>query len=156
MPPGPAVTGVVNVAPIADQTNSEGDTVSLALSATDANGSTPTWSETGLPAGLGINSSTGAITGTVSAGDFVAGPIYGVQVTASDGTYSGSQTFIWSINNPSETAPTLNNPGPKSNQAGDVVDVSSMPPPFRENQLVLLSCPITAFHWPWVTTNLPR
>ncbi len=116
------VNPVVAVAAIADQTNNEGDSVSLTPSGTDSNSATLTWSATGLPAGLSINSATGAITGTVTDGDAAAGPAYSVTVTASDGTYSNSETFTWNIANPSDSAPTLTNPGPQANQAGDSVD----------------------------------
>jgi hypothetical protein len=54
------------------------------------------YSASGLPGGLKINTSTGAITGTAAAGDAIGGP-YSVTVTASDGTYSASQTFGWTI-----------------------------------------------------------
>ena len=58
-----------NVAPvlasIGNKTNVTGDTVNVAVSATDGNTSpTLTYSATGLPPGLSINASTGAITGS--------------------------------------------------------------------------------------------
>jgi hypothetical protein len=40
-----------------------GDAVSLAIAASDADGETLTFSATGLPGGLAINSTTGLITG---------------------------------------------------------------------------------------------
>ncbi len=52
------------------------------------------YSAIGLPGGLKINPSTGAITGTLAAGDAGDGP-YSVTVLAQDGTYSTSQTFNW-------------------------------------------------------------
>jgi len=53
----------------------------------------------GLPAGLAINTSTGAITGTIAIGDFANGP-YTVSLVANDGTYSATQTFTWNVNSP--------------------------------------------------------
>jgi hypothetical protein len=59
-----------------------------------ASGGTPpyTWSATGLPAGLSINSSTGQITGTPSTAGTSS-----VTVTATGGG-SGSATFTWTVN----------------------------------------------------------
>src|SRR5205823_5954737 len=81
----------------ANQTNSEGDTISLSLSA--SGGGTKTYSATGLPTGLKLNPSTGAITGTVGLGASTGGP-YSVTVLAQDGTSSTSQTFTWTVTNP--------------------------------------------------------
>lgn len=79
------------------QTATEGDTISLSLSATDATMGTLSYAAVGLPGGLKINTSTGAITGTMAIG--TAGP-YFVTVTAADGTYSDSKTFQWQVANP--------------------------------------------------------
>jgi Putative Ig domain len=70
--------------------------VTLAMSATDSDSSitTFTWSATGLPTGLSINSSTGVITGTTSSssGTFTA------HVTATDSSGgSGTVTFTWNV-----------------------------------------------------------
>ncbi len=116
------VTAVVTLAAVSDRTNAEGDSVSLALSATDADSATLTYSADGLPSGLSINSSTGAVSGTVATGDFAAGPQYVAELTASDGTYSASQLVVWTIANPDESGTTLTNPGTQSNQPGDQVD----------------------------------
>ena len=50
---------------IADQSDTEGDTVSLDADATDADLDTLVYSATGLPGGMSINSSTGVISGTL-------------------------------------------------------------------------------------------
>jgi hypothetical protein len=118
------VNPVVSFSSVSDQTNAEGDTVSLSASATDSLGGTLTYSASGLPGGLTIDSTTGHITGTVSAGDAAAGPSYLVLVTASDGTYSSLLQFAWGITNPGNTPPTLSNPGTQSNQTGDNVEIS--------------------------------
>src|SRR5262249_60087079 len=73
-----------------------GDAVSQALSAGDALGSTLSYSATGLPGGLSVNSSTGVISGTVALGADANSP-YTVTVTASNGTASASQTFAWAV-----------------------------------------------------------
>jgi len=69
--------------------------VSLQLAATDSqSGQTFTWSATGLPGGLSINSSSGLISGTTSrrTGTF------SVTVTATDTTGAqGSTSFTWTV-----------------------------------------------------------
>ena len=93
------INGPVSIVLPPDQTNIEGDTVSLSVSASDSSMGTLKYSAAGLPAGLKINTGTGAITGTVAAGDAETG-LYAVTVTASDGTYRSSTTFNWTINCP--------------------------------------------------------
>ena len=75
--------------------------VNLALTASDADGEALTFSATGLPGGLAINSSTGLITGTPTA----AGN-YNVTVTARDALASASQNFTWSLTVRDTTAPS--------------------------------------------------
>jgi Zn-dependent metalloprotease len=85
--------GAVTVTNPGSRTGTVGTATSLQMT---ASGGTPpyTWSATGLPSGLTINSSTGLISGTPStAGTF------SVTVTARDsvGT-TGSASFTWTIN----------------------------------------------------------
>jgi O-glycosyl hydrolase len=79
-----------------NQTGTVGTAESLQIAATDTPaGQTLTYSATGLPAGLSINSSTGLISGTPTTAVTAAS----VTVTAKDGTgASGSATFTWTIN----------------------------------------------------------
>ncbi len=92
--------GTVTLANPGDQTNNDGDTVSLSLTATDStSGATLRFLAFGLPPGLSINTSTGAITGTVALGAAAVGP-YTVTVVANDGTDSATQTFVWNVNSP--------------------------------------------------------
>jgi hypothetical protein len=109
----------VTLTPLPNQSTGEGKAVSLGVTAT-AGGDALTFSATGLPPGLSINSSTGTISGTVAAGaaqaapsidshpfdhaPFRPGPIaqglaghYPVTVTASDGPVSANTTFDWGI-----------------------------------------------------------
>jgi endoglucanase len=90
-----AATGnTVTVTNPGTQATTVGTAVSLAIKATDSGSSqTLTYSATGLPAGLAISSSTGAITGTPTTVGTSS-----VVVTAKDGTgASGSATFSWTI-----------------------------------------------------------
>ena len=78
-----------------NQTGTVGTAVSLQIHATDsASGQTLTYSATGLPAGLSINSSTGLISGTPTTAGTSS-----VTVTATDTTGAhGSASFTWTIN----------------------------------------------------------
>src|SRR5207247_2386484 len=78
------------------QHNAEGDTVSLALTAEDAQGGTLTYSATGLPSGLNIDSSTGVIAGDVASTASANSP-YSVTVSAAHGSFQSSQTFTWAV-----------------------------------------------------------
>ena len=77
-----------------NQTTTVGTAVSLQIHATDsASGQTLTYSATGLPAGLSINSATGLISGTPTTAGTSS-----VTVTAKDTTNaSGSASFTWTI-----------------------------------------------------------
>jgi large repetitive protein len=72
----------------------------------DVDSATLTYTATGLPAGLSINSATGAITGVIdrSASQGGAAGVYSVVVRASDGALSTAQTFSWTITNPPPVA----------------------------------------------------
>ena len=104
----------VNVAPVVtnpgDQGSAESDVVSLPIAASDADdpSNTLTYSATGLPPGLSINSGTGEISGVIlpTAG---AGSPYSVAVRATDnGTPNlfHEVTFQWTISN-TNRAPVL-------------------------------------------------
>ena len=83
----------ISVSPIPTQSWTVGTAVSLTVTASSSAGKTLTYSATGLPAGVSINSSTGLISGTPSAA--ASGT---ATVTASDSTpASGSASFSWSV-----------------------------------------------------------
>ncbi|MFC1442729.1 putative Ig domain-containing protein [Streptacidiphilus sp. N1-10] len=76
-----------------NQSGTVGTAVSLQISASDSGSSTLTYSASGLPAGLSINSSTGLISGTPTTAGTSS-----VTVTATDTTgASGSASFSWTI-----------------------------------------------------------
>jgi subtilisin-like proprotein convertase family protein len=92
-----AVAPVRNTPPVVTnpgaQTTPVSTSVSLQISATDANRDTLTYSASGLPPGLGINSATGLISGTpTTAGSYAA------TVTVSDGRGGTTSTsFGWTV-----------------------------------------------------------
>jgi hypothetical protein len=100
-----------------DQTNLDGDTVSLQINAWNPYGGALTYSASGLPSGLSINSTTGLISGTVGPSDSASSP-YSASVTVSDGTYSATTNFNWTI-----AHLAVENPGDQTNAEGDVVSL---------------------------------
>ncbi|MGW2741977.1 putative Ig domain-containing protein [Streptomyces sp. NPDC001450] len=92
------------------QSTATGGSAGLQIHATDSAGATLTYSASGLPTGLSINSSSGLISGTAS----TAGT-YQVTVTATDSTgASGSASFTWTVGSSGGTctsAQLLGNPG---------------------------------------------
>jgi large repetitive protein len=100
--------GPTRVGSLPPQTNvdaASGINVATAGAFADVDGPTATYSATGLPAGLTINSSTGAITGTIDrSASQVGGGVYNVVVTRSDGSLSVTQPFTWTVTNPAPIA----------------------------------------------------
>jgi hypothetical protein len=109
------------------QTSAENTSIPLQLTATDLDGDALTYSASGLPASVTLNSTTGLIAGTLS---FSSAGIYVVTATVSDGTVSNSQTFTWTVAN-TNRAPVLTNPGAQTNW-----DISGYP------QAVLADAPV--------------
>src|SRR6201995_5148439 len=91
---GSGTGNTVTVTGPGNQSSTVGTAASLQIKATDSgSGQTLSYSATGLPAGLSINSSTGLISGTPTA----AGTS-NVTVTAKDGTgATGSTSFTWTV-----------------------------------------------------------
>ena len=87
-------SGVTVTSP-GNQTTTLGSAANLQIQASDsASGQTLTYSATGLPTGLSINSATGLISGTTSAAGTFA-----TKVTVTDATgASGTATFTWTVN----------------------------------------------------------
>jgi hypothetical protein len=95
------VVNSMNMAPTVTnpgaQGNQAGDNIDFFLSASDSNGDALTFSETGLPDGLSLDSNTGEIYGTV-ADDAVSSTPYAVVATVDNGQDgTGTQTFGWII-----------------------------------------------------------
>ncbi len=91
---GSAGGNTVSVTNPGNQTSTVGTAVSRQISASDSGGAQLTYSATGLPAGLSIDSSSGLISGTpTTAGTST------VTVTATDSTgATGGTSFSWTVN----------------------------------------------------------
>jgi RHS repeat-associated protein len=124
---GATGAGVVTLANPGLHENHDGNSVSLSLTASDSDSNALTFSATGLPSGLSINSSSGVISGFISSGADSSSP-YLVTVTAADSVAdaSAAQAFVWVVT-PVASTPTvvtLTNPGMQVNLNGDSVDFS--------------------------------
>jgi len=104
-----------NTAPVltqpANQTSAENTSPSLQLVASDPQGNPLTFSATGLPPGLSVNSSTGLISGSLS---FTSSGTYNVTASVSDGALADSKAFTWTVTNVNR-APTLTQPANQTN-----------------------------------------
>ncbi|MEX0826026.1 MAG: putative Ig domain-containing protein [Acidimicrobiia bacterium] len=111
------------VASIPNQSSAEGMTVALPVSGLDPDGDNLTWSASGLPPGLTIDSGSGEVTGTLG---FTAAGTHPVTVRATDdGSPSlfTDRSFTWTVAN-TNRAPTVQNPGPQTDDEGDAVSLS--------------------------------
>ncbi|HEX3958555.1 MAG TPA: putative Ig domain-containing protein, partial [Trebonia sp.] len=118
--PSGGTANTVTVTSPGNQTTTVGTAASVQVHASDsASGQTLTYTATGLPAGLSINSGTGLITGTATAAGTST-----VTVTATDTTGAhGSASFTWTVNSATGHTVTVTNPG---SQAGTVGSAASL------------------------------
>jgi hypothetical protein len=109
---GTSTGNTVSVTNPGSQSSTVGAAVSLQISASDsASGQTLTYTASGLPAGLSINSTTGLITGTPTTTGSSS-----VTITAKDTTgATGTTSFTWTVSSSSgggcSAAQLLGNPG---------------------------------------------
>ncbi|MEU7306430.1 M4 family metallopeptidase, partial [Streptomyces sp. NPDC007206] len=114
----PPSSGVTVTNP-GNQTSTVGTAVSLQIKASSTNSGALSYSASGLPAGLSINSSTGLITGTPT----TAGTS-NTTVTVKDSTgATGTATFTWTVNSSGggggcTATQLLSNPGFESGGTG--------------------------------------
>ncbi|MFD9098428.1 putative Ig domain-containing protein [Streptomyces collinus] len=114
---GTSTGNTVTVTNPGSQSTTTGGSVSLQIKASDSAGAALTYSASGLPTGLSVNSTSGLISGTAS----TAGT-YQVTVTATDSTgASGSTSFTWTVGTSGGTCGSsqlLANPGFESGSTG--------------------------------------
>ncbi|MFF5025012.1 putative Ig domain-containing protein [Streptomyces collinus] len=114
---GTSTGNTVTVTNPGSQSTTTGGSVSLQIKASDSAGAALTYSASGLPTGLSVNSTSGLISGTAS----TAGT-YQVTVTATDSTgASGATSFTWTVGGSGGTctsAQLLANPGFESGSTG--------------------------------------
>jgi hypothetical protein len=106
-----------------DQSNNEGSVVALQIEAGDPDGDPLTFSATGLPANLTINTTTGQIAGTIDP-TASAGSPYTVTVAVSDGTDTSSIMFIWEVGSVIPTIAINDRTIPENDATGAVFTVS--------------------------------
>ena len=116
------ITEVPTSPPVLDNPGNQDGTVgvpvSLALAVSDPGGHPVTLTASGLPNGLVLNAAH-AITGIPgTAGTF------NVTVTASNGPFSASQGFTWTIAAPPNNPPVIGNPGNQNGTVGVAVTLA--------------------------------
>ncbi len=126
---GPPLTPAGNGAPvfstdITDQTDAEGEAVSLDADATDPDLDTLTYSATGLPGGVTINPSTGVISGTL-AGDAADNSPYSVVITVSDGSLTDTDSFSWTVTNTNQAPVFTTDITDQTDAEGDTVSLDA-------------------------------
>jgi hypothetical protein len=109
------------ITPIANQTNEQGEVVSLQVNATDGDTDPLTYAALNLPPGLTINASSGLISGTVSMSAVVGVP-YNVTVTVSDSKAAPVEAaFTWTITG--NRPPVVVQPANQVNVEGAVISL---------------------------------
>ncbi|MEM7128963.1 MAG: putative Ig domain-containing protein [Chloroflexota bacterium] len=105
-----------------NQSGTAGQAAALTLSASDPEGDTLTFSATGLPAGLTLDTISGQISGTPTTAE-----VAGVVITVDDGNGgTDSTSFTWTISDPPQNQPpTIVSISNQSNLVGDSVTLSA-------------------------------
>ena len=103
-----------------NQTSAANSVVSLQLNGSDPHNNNLTYSANNLPTGLSINSQTGQISGTTAN----LGGVFNVTVSVSDDWSSVSRIFTWTIENVSNTSPSLALIENQTNEVGESVSLS--------------------------------
>lgn len=100
-----------------DRANAENDDVNYPATASDPDGDSLTFTATGLPPGISINASTGALTGHL---DYHSAGVYPVSMTVGDGSVSVTSPFVWTVTNVN-VPPTVDNPGNLTDYEGQMI-----------------------------------
>ncbi|WP_405415753.1 putative Ig domain-containing protein [Maribacter sp. Asnod1-A12] len=123
---------VINLAPVVTNPGEingvEGDVVSLQIEAIDGEDDNISFTATNLPDGLTIDTTTGLISGTITAGASDDSPFSVTVTVTDDGSPSeeSTVTFDWIVTDVAvvvNEAPTVTNPGEQNGVEGDVVSL---------------------------------
>ena len=110
---------------LGDQTDAEGDLISLDAGATDPDGDPLTYAASGLPAGLSIDTATGLISGTIAFNAAAASP-YAVSVTVRDGlSVDDTDTFSWAVSDTNRDPTFDQNLGDQTDAEGDLISLDA-------------------------------
>jgi hypothetical protein len=118
---------VTDPLPIIDALGSRSDAentfVSFYVTGSDPDDDPITYDATGLPAGIGIDESSGEVSGTITNGAAQGGSggVYAVTVYVRDTWGSASNLFSWTVTDPN---PVVDPVSPQSNTEGNLVPVS--------------------------------
>jgi hypothetical protein len=121
---GGPINNAPTIALITEQTNITEDLISLQVAASDIDEDTLSYSVSGLPAGLSIDTSSGLISGTISSSADTNSP-YSVTVTVTDDgspLAATSTSFFWNVNG-FNNAPNILPISDKLNTVGDTVNL---------------------------------
>jgi hypothetical protein len=99
------------------QSFAEGQSVAVQIVANDPDGSTLSYSASGLPPGLSIDPGSGLITGTLP---FDAAGVYTSLISASDGTDTTNRNLAWAIAN-TNRGPVIASPGNQEHNEGAII-----------------------------------
>ncbi len=119
---GPPNQAPVFSTDLGNRTDAEGDGVSLGVDASDPDGNPLTYSATGLPAGITINSATGVISGTLS---FASAGVHNVIVTVSDGSLTDDDSFTWTVINTNRAPVFSTEFGDRTDSEGAVISLDA-------------------------------
>ena len=125
---------------LADQSDTEGDGVSLSVVATDPNSLTLTYGATGLPAGATINTGTGAITGTLSGTS--AGRYYPVISVTNSESQASTMALEWIVaDGAGNPAPVWFTIGNKSNAETNAINLTVSVSDSETNTITIAGLP---------------
>ncbi len=109
---------------LGDRADAENAVITLDAGATDLDGDSLTYAATNLPPGLGINTGTGLITGTITF-DAAPGP-YAVSITVRDDTtVDAIDTFSWTVTNTNREPTFDQNLGDRTDAENAVISLDA-------------------------------
>jgi len=132
---------------LGDRTDAEGSAVSFSAGAIDADGDALTYEITNAPAGVTIDASSGAVSGTIAVGASAGSP-YTTIVSVRDGTLAdATDSFVWTVT--AAPVPPVVLPGSATTVEGDAgTHVVQVP-------VALSAASASVVTVEWLTLNVP-